>query len=308
MDPAPYRCSAASAAAHEPLAGTAPTDRAWLLVEHAGPWGRKALEEARLPDEVRARLGALDARVVLVRRHGRSAPGGGLLVAAARLGSYAASGAAVGAVTVAAPEDLLDLPLGAAPSGAAGWADPGDLALTCTNGARDLCCADLGRPVAAALDAALADVAGAAAWEATHLGGHRFAPTLLHLPSGVALGRLDAGSAVRAVEDLRAGRWPDAALLRGRAGIDPPAQAAEVAVVARRQAGGEVVRLDEVRATGPGEADGAVAVVPVLDRGSLVEVVVEQRPGDVRRQSCADPEGKAKAAVEQHVVEVRSAG
>ena len=45
-----------SLAADEALAGTAPTDTAWLLVEHAGPWGRKAVAEARLPEEVRAFL------------------------------------------------------------------------------------------------------------------------------------------------------------------------------------------------------------------------------------------------------------
>lgn len=302
MDVPRYRCSAASLADAEPLAGTAPTDRDWLLVEHAGPWGRKALEESRLPEAVRARLGSLDARVVLVRRHGRSAPGGGLRVVTARLGSYDASGATVGSTHLADPVDLLHLPpQPLSGADAEGWADPGDLALTCTNGARDLCCADLGRPVAAALDEAL----GPAAWEATHLGGHRFAPTLLHLPSGVALGRLGTGSAVRAVADLSAGVWPDAALVRGRAGIDPAAQAAEVAVVARHQRAGAAVAIDQVRATGPGEADGAERVVRVRDGVGTWQVTVEARAGEVRRQSCADPEGKAKAAVEQHVVELR---
>ena len=48
-----YRCAAAALARDEPLAGTASTVRAFLLVENAGPWGTDALHDARLPDEVK---------------------------------------------------------------------------------------------------------------------------------------------------------------------------------------------------------------------------------------------------------------
>jgi len=48
-----YRCAAAARARDEPLAGTASTVRAFLLVENAGPWGTEALRDARLPDEVK---------------------------------------------------------------------------------------------------------------------------------------------------------------------------------------------------------------------------------------------------------------
>src|SRR5690606_37912356 len=72
----PFRCSAAASLAGEPMAGTAPDDASYLLVEYAGAWGRKALAESRLPEEVRDRLGNLDARVLLIRRHGGlSGPG-----------------------------------------------------------------------------------------------------------------------------------------------------------------------------------------------------------------------------------------
>ena len=46
------RCSLRSLATDEPLAGTASTIRYWLLIEHAGPWGRDGLLDARLPEGV----------------------------------------------------------------------------------------------------------------------------------------------------------------------------------------------------------------------------------------------------------------
>ena len=66
-----YRCTAASLADAEPMAGTAPTDTSYLFVEHGGPWGRKAVEESRLPEEVRSHLtGLAGVRVQLIRRYG----------------------------------------------------------------------------------------------------------------------------------------------------------------------------------------------------------------------------------------------
>lgn len=60
------------------------------------------------------------------------------------------------------------------------------LYLVCTNGNRDCRCWDFGEPVYAALR----DVAGASVWEATHLGGHKYAATLYLYPQSVCYGRL----------------------------------------------------------------------------------------------------------------------
>jgi len=59
------------------------------------------------------------------------------------------------------------------------------LVLICTHGRRDRCCAKFGIPVTLALRAELGDTV----WQTTHLGGHRFAPTLVTLPDGVSYGR-----------------------------------------------------------------------------------------------------------------------
>lgn len=249
-------CSALSA--DEPLAGTAPTDVEWLFVEYPGPWTAKPV----------AALG-LDVpgmRVQLIRRHGRAAPGGVRLFAAT-----VGAGVSVRTAVVASLDRVAD----------AAWepyAEP--LLLVCTHGRRDRCCAELGRPVVAALAERWPD----ATWETTHLGGHRFAGTLLALPAGVALGRLTGATAVGACEALLAGRLPDPDVVRGRAGLPGPAQAAELA--ARRAHGWTGV--DDVSVTGI-HGDRVALRTPA---GALAATVTTV-PGVPRRQSCGDDRRKA---------------
>lgn len=273
-----FRCTAASLADDEPLAGSAPTDTAWLFVEHPGPWGRRAVADARLPDDVRAFLAGLEGvRVQLVRRPG-GVSGPGTRVFTARLGL---TGARVGSTVLDDVADLVHLDVAALAAGA----DPGlpaydaPLWLVCTNGRRDRCCAEAGRPVAATLAGHWPEET----WETTHLGGHRFAATLLALPSGLALGRLGPADAVRACRDLAAGRVP-VDLVRGRAGLDPRAQVAELHL--RRELG--VPGLGAVRATAV-DRDSVTVTTP---RGTYT-VRVTSAPGARRRQSCADPDSKA---------------
>ena len=64
----------------------------------------------------------------------------------------------------------------------------GNLTLVCTHGIRDVCCAREGAPVFRALQhTGLGNV-----WQTTHLGGHRFAATMVVLPAGVQFGRVTA--------------------------------------------------------------------------------------------------------------------
>ena len=225
-----YRCSVASRDDGEPIAGTAPTDTTVLLVEHAGSWGRKAVAESRLPEAVRDHLGGLDGvRVQLIRRHGGES-GGGVRVFHARA---TADGFDVRTVVLPGPDGLpgLDLERDLAPY-------DGPLWLVCTNGRRDRCCAEVGRPIAAALAARWPE----ATWETTHLGGHRFSGTLLALPSGHTLGRLDTATAVAACASLARGVVP-VDLSRGRAGLTPPEQVRELHVLAGGDPDVEVVEV-----------------------------------------------------------------
>ena len=272
------RCAVLSLAADEELAGSAPTDTAWLLVEHAGPWGRRALAEARLPEEVRAFLTGLPGvRVQLIRRPG-GVSGPGVRVFAAQL---TPDGARVRTALLDDQTDLLRLDVAAlADDGGIGLtAYDAPLWLVCTNGRRDRCCTEAGRPVAATLAGHWPE----ATWETTHLGGHRFAATLLALPAGVVLGRLDVETAVTACRDLETGRVP-VGVTRGRAGTAPRAQVAELHL--RREL--DEPALDAVRAT---RVNGDT--VTLTTPGGAWQVRVGVTAGAPRRQSCGDWTGKS---------------
>ena len=263
--PPDFRCTGASVSDAEEMAGTAPTETDYLFVEHTGPWGRQAVAESRLPAPVRDHLaGLVGVRVQLVRRVGGLREEG-IRVFAASLGGDAPRVT----TTVLADVDEL-LALGRA------TLEPyaGPLWLVCTNGRRDRCCAELGRPVAGALAGRWPE----ATWETTHLGGHRFAGTLLALPSGITLGRLDPATAVEACRELERGLLP-VSRSRGRAGLSGPAQVADLHL--RRELG--LDRLDDVEVV---SADGGT--VRLSARGTAYDVTVEQRAGGPRRQSCAD--------------------
>ncbi|MEV0120369.1 sucrase ferredoxin [Streptomyces sp. NPDC050703] len=249
-------CATASRDLDEPLAGTAATARTWLLVEQPGPWGAKALTDSHLaPGLGRALETAAQGtgvRAALIRRPGRHAD----LPPASRHQVYVAHTAPgrtwLRSCMVDDPRRLLDLDFAALGSGdhcGVGTPHTGaPLALVCTNGKRDRCCALLGRPLAAEL----ADAGEEGVWEITHLGGHRFAPTVLVLPYGYAYGRAEAHTVKEVLAAVRAGR----VVLRGCRGgsaWERPGQVAELAV---RAATGEdgAGALD---VAGTREADGA---------------------------------------------------
>lgn len=267
-----FRCSESSRDDGEPLVGTAPTETRLLFVEHTGPWGRTAVADSRLPDDVRAHLAASPGvRVQLIRRHG------GATTEGVRVFAAATDGHAVQVESAVLEDDaaLLDLDLEVlAATGSAGlpaYDEP--LWLVCTNGRRDLCCADLGRATAAALATRWPE----AMWETTHLGGHRFAATLLALPSLVTLGRLQPDEAVAACAEVSHGRVP-LDHHRGRAGWPAIAQVADDHL--RHELGIEPIEAIALTAVTGDDVVLAVA-------GEAWQVTVTATPGEPRRQSCA---------------------
>ncbi|MDN4160819.1 sucrase ferredoxin [Nocardioides abyssi] len=280
---APFRCSVASAERDEAPAGTASTVRAFLLVEHAGPWGVDALRDARLPDGLGPRIAAVAARArvrpLLVRRPGRSrradatdTAGGVRVFAAACL----PGGTRLESATLADPHEVLDLDLAALRAGGSAGLDPhdGTVLAVCTHGRHDACCAELGRPVASALAAAHPEET----WEVSHIGGDRYAGNLLVLPDGLYYGRLDPDAALAVAADHARGHL-ELDHLRGRTAYPMAVQTAEVAL---RRHLGETAR-DTVRWTGrsvEGPATNLVttAVFDVAGRTWSVRVRTVQGP------------------------------
>jgi hypothetical protein len=236
-----FRCSVASLDREEPALGSASTVRAFLLVENDGPWGVDALRDSRLPDGVKdglsARARAAGVRVLLMRRHRAAGPRAGIRVLAAYADPVAPW---LETTTAAEPEVLLELDLESLGRGES----PGLTAsnqpvfAVCTHGRHDACCAELGRPTAAALAASHPDQT----WEVSHVGGDRFAANVLVLPDGLYYGRVSAAAAP-ALADRHLQGHLDLDLLRGRSSFAMPVQVAEVAV--RRETG--ETRRDGVR-------------------------------------------------------------
>ena len=218
-----FRCAAESEQRDDPLAGSASTVRRFVLVEVPGPWGRDALRDSRLPAGVGDALvrwcRSAKVRPLLVRRHGRSSPRRTTVFAAV------ADPAApwLGQAYVDGPADVMDLPLDRLEDRPAPFTPvAGPLLCVCTHGRHDACCAERGRPVAAAL----ADAFPEETWEVSHVGGDRFAGNMLVLPDGLYYGRLDPVEAVAVARAQQAGRL-DLDHLRGRCGYPFAAQAAE---------------------------------------------------------------------------------
>ncbi|MFD4366190.1 sucrase ferredoxin [Rhodococcus sp. NPDC058521] len=226
-------CSAVSAV-DERLAGTAAQVTGWVCLEYPGGWGRDILDGtalgAELADELRVRADAAGVRLMFIRRPGRSVLTGGdpgrpaytVLLAQSHPGRSWCE-----RLEVDEPAGLLDLDFGAVAGEAPGMGRPVEnpVVLVCAHGKRDQCCAVFGRPIAAALASEFGDDV----WECSHTGGHRFAPSMILLPSGYTYGRLGAAASITAVRAVRDGSVERTGL-RGRSVWDARGQVAEMAV------------------------------------------------------------------------------
>lgn len=234
-----YCCSVYSSQHEEPLHGTASRAEVWFLLEYNGVWGVKAFKESLIPGMVKAHLSNYlesipASKLLLIKsRPGLIEPGISFFVIKATEKDQA-----MYKFQLNGYEDLLDLDLTAILAGdksLAPYLSDEPLFLVCTNGRRDTCCARNGLP----FYLSVLDVAGRAAWQSTHVGGHRFAANSICFPHGIYYGRLEPGDAGLLVEAYQRGEL----LLehyRGRACYPPAVQAAEYYL--RRQSG--IVGLD----------------------------------------------------------------
>jgi hypothetical protein len=220
----PDACAALARRLGEPLPGTAPVATGWVLVEDPGPWGRDALTEGTLPPAAVERLATglegVPIRYQAIRRPDRARPG-------ERTVLLVHGGATPWARRLRLPPDRLHevdptVTLSAVPP------DVGDphhdpVVLVCTHAKRDACCAERGGHVARAV----AGLEHAATWETSHTGGHRFAPSVILLPTGAVYGFMDEVTTLAAVAAVRDGRLSLDGF-RGRAAWERHVQAAEV--------------------------------------------------------------------------------
>jgi hypothetical protein len=212
-------CSDRARERGDPLAGTGSRGLRWFLVEVAASWGQNALLDEPfdrvLGRALVRRIEGAGMRALAIRRTGRR------VAPAAQRWAIVDSRPGLerivwGEVVDAAA--LLDVPL----DGSTGTPSAQPIYCVCTHARHDRCCAVRGRRVVTALAEARPDET----WECSHLGGDRFAGTMVVFPHGLYYGYADDGDPLRIAEAFDDGRVvPE--LYRGRSSLTHPVQAAQ---------------------------------------------------------------------------------
>ncbi|MGQ0793313.1 MAG: sucrase ferredoxin [Deltaproteobacteria bacterium] len=233
-------CSRESINSGEQMFGTAPRVDVWLLIEYGGVWGRKAFPASSIPDAAKNLLGGWlnaipNSRLQLIKRRRNSEEGLKFYVAASserepKLFEF----------TIAGYADLLGFDIGKILCGVptpATTGEGGNIFAVCAHGSHDACCGTLGAPVYLE-----AERGGNPVWQSTHLGGHRFAPTLVCLPEGIYHGRVSQDGVCSLMSRHKKGLITPQSY-RGRSCYSAEAQAAEFFL--RRETG--LMGLSEFR-------------------------------------------------------------
>lgn len=260
-----------------------------LLIEHAGPWSADVRERVltecfgasgpTMLDELHVQHGL---RALVVRRAGRAVhPRRPLVfVGSLRPDQHWLERFQIDSYAELAQPRRIDLMKVA--HGIGGFGEPVEhpLFLVCVHGRKDACCAIKGHPVVNALATAYPHQT----WQCTHFGGDRWAGNLFIAPHGFMYGQLDAISVLPIAEQAQRA---EVALdnLRGRTGISPFAQVAEIVIRERTGlAGLDDVLVKALDITG----DRATAEVTAMGAGYHVEV--QRRPIGVRGHSLCSGE------------------
>lgn len=212
-------CSDGARTRGDSLVGTGSHGERWFLVENQAGWGRHALLDPpfdrALGRALVHRVEGAGIRPLAIRRPGRRAQqvGARWALVDSRPGRESVRWGRVDHL-----RDLLDVPL----DGSAGALADRPVFAVCAHGRHDQCCAVRGRVVAARLATAYPEET----WECSHLGGDRFAGTMVLLPHALSYGWVDDADPVAIADAYLAGRV-DPRLLRGRCAYTRPVQAAQ---------------------------------------------------------------------------------
>ncbi|MBI2703385.1 MAG: sucrase ferredoxin [Mycobacterium sp.] len=281
-------CSDQSLTRNDPLYGTASAGHAWALLELSGGWGQSAFLESpgiidrELGRQICRRIEAAGMRVTAIRRPGRrpAAPRWRWFVARCDEGSEALYRGEVNDA-----RDYLDIAL----DGSDGELTAGPLVAVCAHGKHDQCCAVRGRGAAAAIASQYPEFV----WECSHLGGDRFAATMLVLPEGLCYGRVDSTDSAGLVR-LYLDRRLDNRYLRGRTCLPHVVQAAQYFA---REALGED-RIDALSPLRVQHLEGGIHHVELAADPEPVEVVVAEEMSEPLQSMCrASVRGRVRTYV-----------
>lgn len=272
-------CSIDSKKSGAPLLGTAVQSDVWLLLEYAGPWRAKAIEDNALPPSVQAwfaeQTASCGGRPQFIKRLQPYRDGVRFYVAITTPGEdrlYRFSAETYDDLLNISVLDILD-------GYAEGQLTQEKLMLVCTNGKRDRCCAKFGLPIFQEF----LQHPFISTWQTTHIGGHRYAPTAVTFPTGIVYGYLDktvVGRTALFIDDdrIRLSHY------RGRTGMPGPLSAADHLL--RTELG-----LDGVNDVLPIEhhIDGDVWTGIFEAEGEPYEVVIRATMSEPVRVGCTKP-------------------
>lgn len=259
-------CSDQSRLRDDPIYGTASAGHSWAMLELCGGWGKSAFLDSpaiidrALGRQICRRIEAAGMRVTAIRRPGRrpATPRWRWFIAHCDEGSEALFHGEVNE-----PREYLDIAL----DGSGGELTAGPLVAVCAHGKHDQCCAVRGRGAAAAIASEYPEFV----WECSHLGGDRFAATMLVLPEALCYGRVDSTDSAGLVRLYLDGRL-DHRYLRGRTSLPHAVQAAQY--FARESIGDD--RIDALSPLRTERKEDGIHVLLAADPNPIEVVIAEK--------------------------------
>jgi len=280
-----FECSAASRARDEQLFATAAPVRRWLTIEVRGAWGRDCVRDTELSEHVtpqwRQDLQSQGIRILAVRRNLDRDANGAIRLLYANSGRPGALHADAWCTDIAQLADVMAatdrLPIGDGEALPRWQPESQPIALICTIGRHDSCCATFGPPLMRALrESQWIDQA----WECSHVGGDRFAANVVILPEGLYYGRVDP-DAIETLLQLHDDRRLQLDNYRGRSTFSLGDRAAEYFV--RREHG-----IDGIDAVTDVAFDAELGAY-VVDVGNHTDNMAQRLAVSLRRTISPSP-------------------
>jgi hypothetical protein len=277
-------CSDQSLARDDPMYGTASAGSSWMLIELSGGWGPSAFLHSpscidpELGRAIVRRVEGARMRIAAIRRPGRR-PGTRRwrwFVAHSDVGNEAMYHG-----EVSDPQEFLGLAL----DGSDGQPSTEPVVAVCAHGKHDQCCAVRGRSACQSIAAQYPDLA----WECSHLGGDRFAATMLVLPKGLCYGRVDSADPAELVRLYLEGRLDDR-FLRGRTSLPHAVQAAQH--FAREALNDD--RIDTLHPVEVNREEHRIRVVLDSDTGAVEVLLREEMSEPLLSQCRAETPGRVR--------------
>lgn len=200
-----FFCAESSRQSGVDIIGSAPTHEQYVLVECSAPWESYDLDSTSIPanlrglgEEIYSDYDHFKTRILLIYNENLKQENHVKLIILRKnlglLSSYSKQEFWLTDINQVAPL-VKDYLAGNQPNAERVESPTRDI-LVCTHGSHDKCCAKYGNPfyrqaLATVSDLSLSQVR---VWQASHIGGHRFAPTAIDFPEGRYYGYLDSES------------------------------------------------------------------------------------------------------------------